>query len=128
MSFLPEIDRDYLLEKKLHFKEVQSGPHKGIILIDFPLPFGKFNYEKTDILIILPPGYPDSAPDMFYVFPPLLLTPINRPARAADAVFQFDGRNWQRWSRHFDRKEWRAGIDSLISYLKKVENALEIAG
>jgi hypothetical protein len=128
MKFLPEADRDYLLDKSWHFREVLDGTHKGIVLVDFPLPSGKYNYEKVDILIIFPSGYPDSAPDMFYVFPPLLLMPINRPARAADATFQFEGRSWQRWSRHFDRQEWRAGIDSLRSYLKKVENALQIAG
>lgn len=122
--FLPEIDRTYLKEKQLVFREVQDGGTKGVVIQNWQLPSGKFNYNAIDLLVLLPPGYPDAPPDMFYVFPHLILSDINRPAKAADVPFQFDNKNWQRWSRHFGAHEWRSGIDCLMTFLKKVETAL----
>lgn len=125
--FLPEFDRDYLNEKGFVFREVTEN-QKGLIIQDWNLPKGKFNHEKADLLILLPPGYPDTPPDMFYFFPPILLMPLNRPARATESIQTFEGKNWQRWSRHFDASQWRSGIDGIHTYLKRIEEAVKIAG
>lgn len=125
--FLPEIDRDYLSEKNIVFTEVAHGNNKGVVIQNWQLPQGKFNQSVVELLILLPAGYPDAPPDMFYVFPALLLTGTNRPARAADQPFNFNGKTWQRWSRHFARNEWRSGIDCLMTFLKKVEESLRNA-
>ena len=119
--FLPEIDKDYLNEKQIVFREVQEGANKGVIIQNWKLPDGKFDYSAIELLILLPPGYPDAPPDMFYVFPPLILSSVNRSARATESTFQFENRTWQRWSRHFSANEWRSGIDCLMTFLKKVE-------
>lgn len=37
-----------------------------VCLFDFPLPAG-YNYATTDILIMLPSGYPETPPDWFYL-------------------------------------------------------------
>lgn len=37
-----------------------------VVVHDFPLPKG-YNYETTDVLILLPPNYPQTPPDWFYV-------------------------------------------------------------
>jgi len=122
--FLPEIDRDYLNEKQIIFREVPEGANKGIIIQNWQLPAGKFDHNVIELLILLPPGYPDAPPDMFYVFPHLRLSGINRPARAADTPFQFENKSWQRWSRHFGAHEWRSGVDCLMTFFKKVEDSL----
>jgi hypothetical protein len=53
--------------------------------------------------------------------------PSNRPARQTQLNVGFEGKNWQRWSRHYPANEWRPGIDGIHTYLKKVNNALLVA-
>ena len=77
------------------------------------------------MLILLPKGYPDVAPDMFYLTPWVKLIPSNTYPNKADRALNFAGQNWQRWSRH--NKEWRPGVDGIWTMLKRVEDALEKA-
>lgn len=125
MSILPSKDRCYLASRDIAYREVEQGGQKGVVLTDFPLPDGKFQVSRADILIVLPPGYPDTPPDMFYAVPHLLLVTGNRAPRATQARLNFEGQNWQRWSRH--NNQWRPGSDGLWTMLKRVETALEVA-
>ncbi len=125
MSFLPSNDRQYLENRGLHFEEVVDGTQKGIILREFPLPQSRFDTERADILILLPSGYPDAPPDMFYLLPWVKLVQNAKYPLAADQPFQFNSHNWQRWSRH--NNEWRPGVDGIWTILKRIENALEVA-
>ncbi len=125
MSFLPARDRDYLESKGIKYEEHEEGGQKGVILKARPLPAGRFDAEQADILILLPSGYPDAAPDMFYLLPWVKLANGGHYPRAADQPFQFRGESWQRWSRH--NKEWRPGTDGIWTMLKRVEFALQEA-
>ena len=123
---LPMKCRRYLQERGVAFEEVSDGAQRGIILRAFRLPQGKFSGADTaEILILLPAGYPDSAPDMFYAQPWLRLTTTNAYPRAADNALSFGGQNWQRWSRH--NNEWRPGKDGIWTMLKRIEQAIEQA-
>lgn len=122
--FLPEFDRDYLLEKGYQFEEKIDANRNGLIIRNWLLPQGKYNFQVSDLLIIIPQGYPDIRPDMWYFNPAILLAPSNIPARQTQAILKFDGKDWQRWSRHFQAYEWRSGIDGIHTYLKKIELAL----
>ncbi len=64
---------------------------------------------------------------MFYLFPAVVLMPGKQTAKAANIKFNFDNKEWQRWSRHSPAPTWRSGIDGLHTYLKKVETALQVA-
>ncbi|MFN5999572.1 MAG: E2/UBC family protein [Paracoccaceae bacterium] len=125
MSFLPTADRRYLEERGLAFREVDDGGRKGVILPGFALPAAKFQVVAADILILLPCGYPDTAPDMFYSLPWLSLVRSSRYPNCADQPQQFESQNWQRWSRH--NNSWRPGIDGIWTMLKRVEQALQEA-
>lgn len=125
MSLLPSADRRYLDSKGYAYEEVCDGAQKGIILKGMRLPSGRFDTERANILILLPPGYPDVPPDMFYLLPWVRLAPSGRYAKAADVSHAFAGQSWQRWSRH--NSEWRPGVDGIWTMLKRVECALEIA-
>lgn len=125
MAVLPLKCRRYLNERAIAFEEVDSGGMKGVILRQFPLPQGRFDVAVADILILLPAGYPDNPPDMFYALPWLRLVSSNRYPNAANQPVAFAGQNWQRWSRH--NNEWRAGIDGIWTMVKRVETALEKA-
>jgi len=125
--FLPEFDREYLVEKKYEFEEFVDANKNGLIIKNYKLPEKKYNHSNSDLLIIVPQGYPDTKPDMWYFYPAILLAPDNRQAKQTQATINFQGKTWQRWSRHFPANEWRAGVDGIHSYLKKVDNALKVA-
>lgn len=125
MSFLPAADRAYLAEKGIAYEEKQDGAVKGVILKGRRLPDGRFDSAAADILIQLPPGYPDVAPDMFYLLPWVKLRQGGRYPNAANVAQSFAGQSWQRWSRH--NSEWRPGIDGIWTMIKRVEDALEKA-
>jgi len=124
-SFLPAKDREYLTGRGLQFDEIVDGSNKGIIIRGFPLPSGRFDVGQADLLILLPFGYPDTPPDMFFVLPWIKLAQIAKYPKAADQPFPFNGQQWQRWSRH--NNEWRPGVDGIWTMLKRVEHALEVA-
>lgn len=122
MSLLPSADRRYLAGRGLAYREVTDGAQRGVILTGFILPAAKYQVDAASILILLPNGYPDVAPDMFYALPWLQLVPAQRYPNAADQPVQFEGHRWQRWSRH--NTSWRPGVDGLSTMLKRVEQAL----
>jgi Prokaryotic E2 family E len=122
VSFLPPADREYLIAKGIAFAEAVDGARKGLILRQRPLPSGRFDAPAADILIVLPPGYPDVAPDMFHLLPWVRLTHSHNYPRRADSPVRFLGQEWQRWSRH--NSEWRPGTDGIWTMIKRVETAL----
>lgn len=125
--FLPEFDRDYLLEKDYQFEEKNDSNQNGLILRNWLLPVGKYNVSTSDLLVLIPNGYPEVRPDMWYFNPPIYLAPSNKPARQTQANINFEGKAWQRWSRHYPANEWRSGVDGIHTFLKKVITALECA-
>jgi hypothetical protein len=123
VSVLPSKCRKYLTDAEVAFDEVIS-PQKAIILRAYPVPVGRFDHDKADILILLPDGYPDVRPDMFYALPWLKLR-NGRYANRADQPFDFSGQRWQRWSRH--QEQWRPGIDGIWTMLRRIDTALSEA-
>ena len=124
-SLLPRNDRHYLDDRRIAYREVEDGNNKGVILSGITLPEGKYQVEVADILILLPQSYPEVAPDMFYALPHLNLQATGSEPRATTERLTFDGKNWQRWSRH--NEEWRSGTDGIWTMIKRVELALEVA-
>lgn len=125
LTALPSMDREYLATHAIEHTLVSTGSQPGVILRNLATAKGKFSDAQADFLILLPPGYPDLPPDMFYVFPWLKLADTGAWPRAADQPFDFDGRRWQRWSRHC--QAWRPGVDGLHTMIARLHNALEIA-
>jgi hypothetical protein len=69
-------------------------------------------------------GYPDSQIDMAY-FAPVLARSDNRGVNGL-SFMQFDGRQWQQWSRHRTANSpWRIGEDDLSSHMGYVFAWLE---
>lgn len=125
-ELIPSGDRVFLESRDLNFDVVKSGGKIGVILKGYPLPEGKYDHEVADVLIILPPGYPDTPPDMFYTSPRIKLSASGREARATNVNHNFGDRVWQRWSRHCPA--WRPGMDGLQTMMARVRVALEEAG
>jgi len=122
VSILPRRDRTYLEERGLSFSEISENGRNGIILRNYSLPQDQYNVEKADILILLPSGYPDAPPDMFYCLPWIKIATRDGYPAAADVAFAFHSQSWQRWSRH--NNQWRRGKDGIWTMLKRVDCAL----
>lgn len=124
---LPMSDRKYLASKQYLYREVNDGAQKGLIVDHFKLPEGKFDLEESSLLIILPAGYPDVPPDMFYFLPEIRLKATNAYALQTEYKETHFQEMWQRWSRHAPAENWRAGKDGIQSYIQRVITALNIA-
>ncbi len=120
---LPRRDQHYLKSGTVEFLEVRDGDQVGLVLKDFALPDGGFDTEATDILILMPAGYPDAPPDMFYCHPWLRLKSSGALPKCADVPQNFSNLTWQRWSRH--NTQWRPGKDGIWTMIKRVERALQ---
>jgi hypothetical protein len=93
-----------------------------VVLSGFRLPLG-YSAERVDLLLRLPPGFPDAPPDMFWVTP-VITRSDGSPIQAAESLESYLGRTWQRFSRHLPPGQWRPGIDSVDSYLALVRKEL----
>ena len=125
MSHLPRRCRKYLTEKGLAFSEPSDKGVAAVIINPWKLPPDKYDHDHVALLLLLPDGYPDAAPDMFYVHPWIKLRGSSSWPNAAAVNFSFLNQNWQRWSRHWS--DWRPGVDGIQTWLLKVRHALENA-
>ena len=116
---LPQDDLDWLGEPGRRFELVAEKNKLRVVLYDFPVPPG-YDRSKVDVNVRIAPGYPDTQIDMVYVHPPLSRTDKRLiPALSQD---RFNGKDWQRWSRHrTPANPWRPGIDNLSTHFALVE-------
>lgn len=91
----------------------------GVVIHNFPVPPG-YTPESSDMMVVIPQGYPAAALDMFYFCPELAKT--NGGSIGALAMEQYFGRAWQRWSRHY---QWIPGQDDIVRHIEFVKNTLK---
>ncbi len=119
---LPEEDRDWLASLGLTYELVGAGNILGVIISGWPVPLG-YDVERVDVHVRIEAGYPDTQIDMAYFDPPL--TRLDGCVIGATCSEVFDGRSWQRWSRHrTPANPWRPGIDSLETHFALVDDWL----
>ncbi len=59
---------------------LQYGEQLNWVFIpDYPLPPGRYNKNRTRLLFVIPPGYPNTGPDNFFVDADLRLTGGSNP-------------------------------------------------
>ena len=92
-----------------------------IIFHDFTVSTNIWEIDKTDVLIITYPAYPNPKIDMFWVEPHLKLKNGKIP-KAASVIEKKLGRSWQRFSWHL--QSWNPGKDNLITFLNDVNERL----
>ena len=116
---LPQDDLNWLCETGKRFELVAEGNVLRVVLYNFPVPSG-YDRKEVDVNIRIEPGYPDTQIDMVYVYPHLAR--IDGRPIAAIAQDRFEGKDWQRWSRHrTPANPWRPGIDNLSTHFELVE-------
>jgi hypothetical protein len=119
---LTEADEQFLKSKGFDCEVHVEGQMISLIIHDYALPAG-YDRETVDLLLRLPGGFPDAAPDMFWMEPFVGYADGTVPPQT-QVRQAFHGRTWQRWSRHL-AISWRAGLDNLQSYLRLIRTDLE---
>lgn len=117
---LPEIDREFLDASGYDYEIIADKGALCVILKDFELP-DAYTPTTVELLAVLPSGYPNAKPDMFFTRPDVKLKNGSWPERSQVHV-EYAGRSWQRWSRHF--QSWRMGVDRFQTYLRAVKTEL----
>jgi Prokaryotic E2 family E len=117
-------DRAHLEREHLSFEEFDEAGFHCVVLRDFQVPVG-YSIPHTNLLIRLPPGFPDAAPDMWWCDPPIRIAATGSYPVAAELIETYGGRPWQRFSRHFQPGQWRPGRSGLETYLAVIRRDLE---
>lgn len=117
---LPQEDLEWLETSPHQFELVAEAGVLRVVLYGFPVPPG-YQCLHADVNVRIESGYPDTQIDMAYVHPGLAR--VDGKAIAAISNDDFDGRQWQRWSRHrTGENPWRPGVDNLETHFGLVEH------
>lgn len=119
---IPEPELESLRDDGLEFSIVPEGNVTCIVVQKFALPPG-YQRNEADLLLRLPPGFPDTPPDMWWFDPPVQRAD-GKAIPATQVKESHLGRTWQRWSRHFRAGQWRPGVDSLETFLALIRKEL----
>lgn len=120
---LLEADERTLNARGYEWESVSEGDTRWVLIHGYPVPAG-LGHREVDLAVQVPKLYPSQELDMAWFFPALARgdgRDINATSPQA-----FDGRQFQRWSRHREKSEpWRVGVDDLRSHLVYVDLWLE---
>src|SRR4051794_31989189 len=84
LLMLPARDVAYLRDCGQRYDVLADGGFVCLVLREYELPPG-YTPATTDVLIRVPPGFPDAAPDMWWCSPPVRLAATGEYPIAADA-------------------------------------------
>ncbi len=123
MHFTPlQSDLSFLNALGLRWETIIEGSVKAIVIRQWPILDG-YNVATADVHVRLTDGYPDAQIDMAY-FTPMLVRSDGRNIGGLSPI-QFDGQEWQQWSRHrTPSSAWRIGEDDLSTHLALVNEWL----
>jgi hypothetical protein len=119
---LLQADKDFLVRKGYRYETFQHGAMTALVIFNFPLPTG-YESNETDLLILLPGGFPDAAPDMWWCDPRVRLANGTDPV-STNIGEQIGKRSWQRFSRHFTAVRWQPGRSGVESYVTLIRSDL----
>ena len=115
---LPQDDEAFLEGTEWRWETVVEGNVRRLVIYGFPVPPG-YGRKAVDLHLRIDGGYPDALIDMVYVTP--ALAKVTGDAIRALSMEPFDGRTWQRWSRHRTAANpWRPGLDNVETHLALV--------
>lgn len=123
------LDTDYatLRDARLAFDE--DPAQRLFVFLGTKLPDGQYTVPGCDVLVVMPPNYPQAGNDMFWTYPRLHRSD-GRPIPAVLDPGSGDNRTWKgrefcRWSRHWNSGSWRPGKDDIMSIYRRIEWALK---
>lgn len=84
----------------------------------------EYRPDRIDLLIKLPPMFPEAAPDMFWVSPGVVLATTGASPRGTGNV-PLLGQTWQQFSWHLKPGAWRPGVSDVRDFLRCVQGRFE---
>jgi len=93
-----------------------------LVVSNYPVPRG-YTPRSTKLLVKLPPMFPDAAPDMFWLNPPVRTAAGCAPQ--GTSTEQLLSQQWQRFSWHLVAGAWRPGTSTLRDFMRCVRARLE---
>jgi hypothetical protein len=123
MSLRPA-DQAVLDDLGLDWEVGSDGAFVTVTVRELRLPQGVMP-AAADLLLRLPPGFPDVGPDMFWLQPNVSRSD-GSPVPGTESIETYAGTAWQRWSRHIGN-QWRPGIDNLGTYFAYIRRCLDQA-
>jgi len=132
MALLNDEDYQILQEAGLEYEEDQA--QRFFIIKNFPLFAELYTHsgralDQVEVLWIVPPDYNTSGGDMFWVHPALART--DGKAIPSASAFgggdprHYNGKEYCRWSRHWQPISWKPKIDTIQKVLDRIEWALK---
>lgn len=118
---LPEDDIECLDAMGLKWETVQNG-QPWLLLHDFVFPKG-YNHQAGSVAIQISANYPVAQLDMAYFFPHLARSD-GGALRQANVFQPIEGKQWQRWSRHYG---WVPGQHNICTHVVLIRHWLDVA-
>lgn len=124
------LDQEVALLRKQYPGVRHNQNFDWVVVEDVTLSAG-YNRDTTDILLIIPAGYPETPPDNFWVPPGLRLENDGQPDAFNPNHRTHEGEEWDRFSWHED-DGWAPSKDvkdgsNLLTFMRTVEERLEEA-
>ncbi len=119
---LPEDDEESLNALGIPWETIREGSSQWLLLHEMPFHEG-FNHRTGSVAVQIPPSYPTAGLDMAYFFPHLARTD-GRPIGQTQCQQLIDGKQWQRWSRHYT---WAPGVHGVSTHIVLIHRWLEAA-
>ena len=99
----------------------QADGWQFLVISGFDLP-GSYAPSNVELLVKLPPLFPDAPPDMFWVRPAVTLKSGQLPRSTTNENLLGD--TWQRFSWHLVDGAWKPGTSTLRDFLRCVRGRL----
>jgi len=115
---LPAQDELFLNSLNLMWEAVIDSGVRRVVIHDMPLPAG-YTGQTVTVNMRIEAGYPEAQIDMAYFFPPI----SRADGKQINAICAdpFDGKEWQRWSRHRTAQNpWRPGLDNVGTHFAAI--------
>jgi len=119
---LPEDDEESLNALGIPWETIREGGNQWLLLHEMPFREG-FNHCTGSVAVQIPPSYPTAGLDMAY-FSPHLARVDGKPIGQTQCQQPIDGKQWQRWSRHYS---WLPGVHSVSTHIVLIHRWLEAA-
>ncbi len=117
--------RNLVAEAGIDEERVSVHPQPGgwhfIVISGFRLPDG-YSPEVVELLVKLPPLFPDAPPDMFWVRPAVTLANGRLPRSTTNENLL--GGPWQRFSWHLVAGAWKPGSSTFRDFMRCVHGRL----
>lgn len=125
------LDSDYEDLSNAGLKVEEDEAQRFLVFIGVKVDTCQYTVSECDVLVIVPPNYPQAGNDMFWTSLPLRrkneLPVIQMMESGGSDNRTWKGREFCRWSRHWQPTlpgAWRPGKDGVMSIYRRIEWAL----